>query len=105
MLAVAGIVFAGASGLTNGVKRTARPKISGGPGSLQKQIIDFNDDVVTLLDSKLPYTQSDTNVTTVVTNYTPKFAGQILLGGAGTGTNAAWVAKGTTPNDWVQVAP
>jgi hypothetical protein len=49
--------------------------------------------------------QVDTNVTTTTTGYTPKFVGQILVGGAGTGTNAVWVAKGVTTNDWVLVAP
>ena len=49
--------------------------------------------------------QADTNATTTVTGYTPAFVGQILVGGAGTGTNAVWVAKGVTTNDWVQVAP
>jgi len=49
--------------------------------------------------------QTDTNVTTTVTGYTPSKAGQILIGGAGTGTNAVWISKGTTTNDWVQVAP
>jgi len=45
----------------------------------------------------------DTNVTTTATAYTPAFIGQILLGGAGAGTNAAWIAKGVTTNDWVKV--
>jgi hypothetical protein len=50
-------------------------------------------------------TQSDTNATTTVTTYTPAYKGQVLLGGNGTGTNGVWIAKGTTTNDWVQVAP
>jgi hypothetical protein len=49
--------------------------------------------------------QVDTNVTTTVTGYTPSFTGQILVGGAGSGTNGVWVAKGITTNDWVRVAP
>lgn len=49
--------------------------------------------------------QSDTNVTTTATSYTPQFTGQILIGGAGTGTNGVWIAKGVTTNDWVVVAP
>jgi len=49
--------------------------------------------------------QSDTNVTTTATLYTPAYIGQPLMGGAGTGTNGVWIAKGTTTNDWVQVAP
>jgi hypothetical protein len=49
--------------------------------------------------------QSDTNVTTVASGHTPAFKGQFLFGGAGTGTNAIWVAKGATSNDWVQVEP
>lgn len=51
------------------------------------------------------FAQVDTNATTTVTGYTPEFRGQVLLGGAGTGTNGVWVARGATTNDWVQVAP
>lgn len=47
----------------------------------------------------------DTNATTTTTSYTPAKIGQILIGGAGTGTNAVWISKGVTTNDWVQVAP
>ena len=49
--------------------------------------------------------QADTNATTTATAYTPRRAGDVLVGGAGTGTNAVWIAKGTTTNDWVQVKP
>ena len=49
--------------------------------------------------------QTDTNAVTVATAYTPVFKGQFLFGSAGTGTNAVWVAKGVTTNDWVQVEP
>jgi hypothetical protein len=49
------------------------------------------------------FAQADTNVTTTITGYTPAFRGQVLVGGAGTGTNGVWVAKGTTTNDWVKV--
>ncbi len=50
-------------------------------------------------------TVSDTNATTTATAHTPAFAGQILFGGAGEGTNGVWVAKGPTTNDWVRIAP
>jgi len=46
----------------------------------------------------------DTNVTTTATGYTPAKVGQLLTGGAGSGTNAMWVAEGLTTNDWVQVS-
>lgn len=49
--------------------------------------------------------QVDTNATTTTTGYTPAFVGQVLIGGAGTGTNGVWIAKGATTNDWVAVAP
>jgi hypothetical protein len=49
--------------------------------------------------------QADTNTTTTVTTYTPRRVGDILVGGAGEGTNAVWISKGSTTNDWVQVAP
>ncbi len=47
----------------------------------------------------------DTNATTAVSSYTPAFAGQILFGGAGEGTNGVWVASGVTTNDWVRFSP
>jgi len=48
---------------------------------------------------------TDTNAVTEAASKTPAFAGQFLFGGAGAGTNAVWVAKGTATNDWVRVAP
>jgi hypothetical protein len=47
--------------------------------------------------------QSDANETTVASIYTPDFIGQVLVGGAGSGTNAIWVAKGLTTNDWLKL--
>jgi len=52
----------------------------------------------------MPVYQSDTNATTTATQYMPAFVGQLLFGGAGTGTNAVWVSKGTTTNDWVVIS-
>ena len=52
----------------------------------------------------LAYASSAATETTN-TLHTPAFAGQFLFGGAGAGTNAVWVAKGLTTNDWVRVAP
>jgi len=49
--------------------------------------------------------QADTNATTTATAYTPRRAGDVLVGGAGSGTNAVWISKGTGTNDWVQVKP
>lgn len=49
--------------------------------------------------------QADTNVTTTATAYTPRFVGDALIGGAGAGTNAVWIAKGATTNDWVAIKP
>jgi len=49
--------------------------------------------------------QSNAGATTTNTWYTPRRVGDILVGSAGFGTNAVWVAKGTTTNDWIQVAP
>jgi hypothetical protein len=48
---------------------------------------------------------TDTNEVTVASAKTPAFKGQWLFGGAGTGTNGVWVAKGLTTNDWVQLKP
>ncbi len=49
--------------------------------------------------------QADTNATTTATAYTPRFVGDVLIGGAGVGTNAVWIAKGVTTNDWVALKP
>jgi hypothetical protein len=49
--------------------------------------------------------KTDTNAVTVATGYAPAFKGQFLFGRAGTGTNAVWVAKGVTTNDWVRIKP
>ena len=48
---------------------------------------------------------TDTNAVTVASARTPAYAGQLLFGGAGAGTNGVWVAKGTATNDWVQIEP
>jgi hypothetical protein len=48
---------------------------------------------------------ADTNVTTTARTYTPRFVGDVLVGGAGVGTNAVWIAKGATSNDWVAIKP
>ena len=72
-------------------------------GSTRKTQVDAIDVRVTALEAKVA--QADTNATTTATGYTPAYVGQVLVGGAGTGTNAIWIAKGTTTNDWVQVEP
>lgn len=69
----------------------------------QKQVRDPRE-LATILDTRT-VVQTDANATTTATAYTPSRAGQLLIGGAGVGTNAVWVSKGTTTNDWVQVAP
>jgi len=47
--------------------------------------------------------QISSDTITVTTTNTPAFRGQVLIGGAGAGTNGVWIAKGTTTNDWVQL--
>ena len=42
----------------------------------------------------------DTNTTVDVTINVPLFAGQVLVGSV---SNKAWVAKGTTTNDWIAI--
>jgi hypothetical protein len=49
--------------------------------------------------------QADTNETSDATLYTPRFVGDTLVGGAGAGTSAVWIAKGATTNDWVAIKP
>lgn len=44
--------------------------------------------------------QRDTNATTSATAYTPRYVGDLLIGQAGSGTGAMWVATGVTTNDW-----
>lgn len=61
--------------------------------------------IVAQSDTNQIVAQSDTNVTTTATTYTPRFKGDTLIGGAGAGTNAVWIAKGTTTNDWIAVKP
>lgn len=45
----------------------------------------------------------DTNTTTSVTTYTPRYFGDMLVGQAGAGTGAVWLAIGLTTNDWSQI--
>lgn len=47
--------------------------------------------------------QTDTNVTTVASRYVPDYIGQVLVGGAGPSTNAMWISKGSTTNDWKKI--
>lgn len=76
-------------------------------GGARKTQVDAIDTRLTAAEAVVGnnFAQADTNATTTATGYTPDFVGQVLVGGAGTGTNAVWVAKGTTTNDWVQVEP
>ena len=48
--------------------------------------------------------QSDTNATTLLTTYTPRRVGDVLVGLRG-GTNWVYISRGITTNDWQQVAP
>jgi hypothetical protein len=48
-----------------------------------------------------PYYSTATN--TVITQYTPRTVGDLLVGRAGVGTNVLYVAVGTTTNDWKKV--
>lgn len=45
----------------------------------------------------------DTNATTDVTAYTPRYFGDMLVGQTGTGTSSLWIAHGTTTNDWGEI--
>ena len=65
----------------------------------------WRDKVRSIITANGLVTQTDTNATTTTTAYTPAYAGQLLIGSQGAGTNALWIAKGTTTNDWVKVAP
>ena len=74
-------------------------------------IIDSNDEVDAIAADAVgsadigTIAQTDTNATTTATLYAPAFIGQVLVGSEGAGTNALWISKGATTNDWVQVEP
>lgn len=46
--------------------------------------------------------QRDTNSTTTATAYTPRQPGDILIGNSA-GAKAAWIAGGSTTNDWIKL--
>jgi hypothetical protein len=46
--------------------------------------------------------QVDVSTTTVSTHYVPRFRGDLLVGQAGAGTGALWVAYGVTTNSWTK---
>lgn len=45
----------------------------------------------------------DVNTTTDTTDYTPRYKGDMLVGQAGAGTGAVWVATGLTTSDWSRI--
>jgi hypothetical protein len=47
--------------------------------------------------------RSDTNATTLLTAYTPRRVGDVLIGLFQT-TNKIWIARGATTSDWQQVS-
>lgn len=49
--------------------------------------------------------QVDTNVTTTATLKTPRYIGDMLIGSAGSGTGAVWVATVATTNGWLAIKP
>ena len=112
--------FAGTSGVTNKVTKQSQPGLVG-DNTLQARTAEFNDDVVTKLDTMTAaggisganlaadsvqaaaigtIAQIDSAATTTNTLYTPAFIGQILVGNTGS-TGTFWTAKGLTTNDWV----
>ena len=48
--------------------------------------------------------QTDTNATTSLASYTPRFVGDVLLGKQGA-TNWVWVGRSLATNGWQAVAP
>jgi hypothetical protein len=48
--------------------------------------------------------QSDTNAITLLTAYTPRRVGDVLIGYSNA-SNWVWIARGVTTNDWQQIAP
>lgn len=101
--------LAGASGVADPVVAVKEFTPSGGQ-VFKDQVKSSLDSLDTAVEAAIDaldanVAQVDTNVTTTATAYTPAKIGQILIGGAGEGTNAVWISKGVTTNDWVQVAP
>jgi hypothetical protein len=83
---------------------TAISDQNGGSTSTPAQIVTARTAANTALQPST-FAQVDTNETTTATAYTPAYVGQILVGGAGEGTNGVWIAAGLTTNDWVVAAP
>ena len=48
-------------------------------------------------------TQVDTNATTTATAVTPRWTGDMLLGGSSAQYDTVWIAKGVTTNSWVKL--
>lgn len=74
------------------------------PALAQDPDTEWRNAVLSVVSTNGLVTLSDTNETTDATGYTPGFTGQMLFGAVET-TNAIWIAKGLTTNDWVNVAP
>lgn len=80
----------------------SRVQIGAGFGSTQARVLN---NVISETETAInTAVLVDTNVTTVVTNYTATVVGQLLIGGAGTGTNSLWYASDTTATNWVQLS-
>ena len=101
----AGTRFAGLEGQTSIWNKAATDgaAATGNVAILQGRMVTVTGDVAALQGQVIA--QADTNETSDVTIYTPRFIGDVLVGGAGTGTNAVWIAKGATTNDWVAIKP
>jgi hypothetical protein len=102
------VVFAGDSGVSDPTIAVKEFTPSGGQ-VFKDQVKSSLDSLDTAVEAVIDIAdadvaQADTNATTTATLYTPAKVGQLLIGAAGS-TNAVWVSKGVTTNDWVRVAP
>lgn len=58
-----------------------------------------------LVETTYAKPQVDTNATTTATLKTPRYVGDMLIGSAGSGTGAVWVATVATTNGWLAIKP
>jgi hypothetical protein len=58
-----------------------------------------------LVETTYAKPQTDTNATTSATLKTPRYIGDMLVGSAGSGTGALWVATSVSTNGWLAIKP
>jgi hypothetical protein len=93
------------AGVTNVLKGAVLPACNGGSVTNLTATNLAGNVSLAQLTNALACVVSPELTNTVASVHTPLFAGQVLMGLSGVGTNAVWLAKGVTTNDWVKLAP